>query len=409
MRAPPRDAAGVSPASPRLRAWTKIVRRRFTMRSRPCGDRQMRRTVSSPARVPSTSGRRPSRGQRHWLRARGHCAHHHMTCTDSPRAGARQQASQLWCIVFRRGLVECVARRARSRNSREAHSAGARKRRLRHGPAPLVQLSSQLLLARHIARCNYFANGTLTLALVGHAASRGSVALAFALCCQSCCWRSRPHTARPGGAIDTSGMYNYAFLVHNIPVGVLGASGYAGRELCALIAGHPALQLVFATANAQRGTTLRVRAASRVHEIPLVAAEDINLSDAALVFSALPHGASADWVARGDLRRVARGSTCPAICARTWGQHPRAAEGVPSHPPYGSDRVVSRTDSRSAVVGHPVCYSTSILCVARAVGESRLIAPGSTVSIAASSRRKRFRCFAQAGIPVCRSHRKFPA
>ena len=59
-------------------------------------------------------------------------------------------------------------------------------------------------------------------------------------------------------------MQNYAFGVHNdhsIRVGVLGASGYSGRELCALVAGHPRFTLAFATANAQRGTTLRVRAA----------------------------------------------------------------------------------------------------------------------------------------------------
>ena len=71
-------------------------------------------------------------------------------------------------------------------------------------------------------------------------------------------------------------MQNYALIVHTLPdstqlpittvteptyrVGVLGASGYSGRELCALILGHPHLTLAFATANAQRGTTLRVKA-----------------------------------------------------------------------------------------------------------------------------------------------------
>ena len=46
--------------------------------------------------------------------------------------------------------------------------------------------------------------------------------------------------------------------VNKIPVGVLGASGYAGRELCGLIAQHPGLELAFATANEQRGQTVRV-------------------------------------------------------------------------------------------------------------------------------------------------------
>ena len=40
--------------------------------------------------------------------------------------------------------------------------------------------------------------------------------------------------------------------MHRIPVGVLGASGYAGRELCALVTRHPRLTLAFATANGPR-------------------------------------------------------------------------------------------------------------------------------------------------------------
>ena len=36
--------------------------------------------------------------------------------------------------------------------------------------------------------------------------------------------------------------------VQSIRVGVLGASGYSGRELCALVQGHPHFTLAFATA-----------------------------------------------------------------------------------------------------------------------------------------------------------------
>jgi len=42
--------------------------------------------------------------------------------------------------------------------------------------------------------------------------------------------------------------------VHKIPIGILGASGYAGRELCALVARHPALDLAFASANERRAS-----------------------------------------------------------------------------------------------------------------------------------------------------------
>ncbi len=198
-------------------------------------------------------------------------------------------------------------------------------------------------------------------------------------------WRRRPHSARSDGAIDTSGMYNYAFLVHNIPVGVLGASGYAGRELCALIAGHPHLSLAFATANAQRGTTLRVKAASRVHDIPLVGTEDINLANAALVFSALPHGASAEWVARA----IAAGARVVDLSSDMrpgqGGNTHALPDGVPSHPPYGLTELFREHIRGAQVVANPGCYATSVLVALAPLAKAGLIAPGSTVSIAASS------------------------
>src|SRR5512147_587586 len=82
--------------------------------------------------------------------------------------------------------------------------------------------------------------------------------------------------------------------MHKLPVGVLGASGYAGRELCALIARHPRLDLAFATANERRGERARLGGA----EVRFIAHDDAPLADAELVFAALPHGASAVWVER---------------------------------------------------------------------------------------------------------------
>src|SRR5688572_15939564 len=92
--------------------------------------------------------------------------------------------------------------------------------------------------------------------------------------------------------VDVRRLHYYAFTVNKVPVGVLGASGYAGRELCALINGHPRLTLAFATANEQRGSTVRIGG----RDVTFVGTEDVNLGNAELVFSALPHGASKTWV-----------------------------------------------------------------------------------------------------------------
>ncbi|MGV3708172.1 MAG: N-acetyl-gamma-glutamyl-phosphate reductase [Gemmatimonas sp.] len=180
-------------------------------------------------------------------------------------------------------------------------------------------------------------------------------------------------------------MYNYAFLVHSIPVGVLGASGYAGRELCQLIAGHPHLKLAFATANAQRGTTLRVKAGGRVHGIPLVATDDINLADAELIFSALPHGASAEWVAKC----IAAGARVVDLSSDMrpghGGNTHALPDGVPSHPPFGLTELYREQVRGARVVANPGCYATSILVALAPLAKAGLIAPGSTVSIAAAS------------------------
>src|SRR5258705_3793888 len=88
--------------------------------------------------------------------------------------------------------------------------------------------------------------------------------------------------------------------VNTIPVGVLGASGYAGREICALVARHPRFVLAFATANEQRGQRVRLGGS----EVTFVAPDDVELSDAAVVFSPLPHGASLSW---GERARASGG------------------------------------------------------------------------------------------------------
>src|SRR5215218_3062973 len=84
------------------------------------------------------------------------------------------------------------------------------------------------------------------------------------------------------------------YSVNTVPVGVLGASGYAGREICALVARHPRFSLAFATANEQRGQRVRLGGA----EVTFAAPDDVRLADAEIVFSALPHGASLPWVER---------------------------------------------------------------------------------------------------------------
>ena len=173
--------------------------------------------------------------------------------------------------------------------------------------------------------------------------------------------------------------------LHSIRVGVLGASGYSGRELCALVAGHPHCTLAFATANAQRGTTLRVRAGGRMHDIPLVAAESVDLGSADLIFAALPHGASAEWVAKA----LAAGARVVDLSSDLRPGHGGVSHGlpagVPADAPYGLPELFREPVRGARVVANPGCYATSILMALAPLARAGLIAPGGLVSIAAAS------------------------
>ena len=204
-------------------------------------------------------------------------------------------------------------------------------------------------------------------------------------------------------------MQDYAFIMHKIPVGVLGASGYAGRELCGLVAGHPQLSLAFATADSRRGERVRVRVPGAAPaDVTFVATDDARLDQAALVFSALPHGASATWVERArragarvvdlssDLRPGHLTAELVATLAgaadatrapqpATAGDAGGRARGAESDVPYGLPELF-RDEIRGAdLVANPGCYPTSILVGLAPLAQRGLLAPGATVSVAAAS------------------------
>ena len=95
-----------------------------------------------------------------------------------------------------------------------------------------------------------------------------------------------------------------------IRVAVAGASGYAGGELLRLIAGHPELDLVAATAHSQAGAAGRRRAPAARRASTWCSARPTRptLADADLVFLALPHGESAA-ARRRSCRPASRSST----------------------------------------------------------------------------------------------------
>lgn len=163
----------------------------------------------------------------------------------------------------------------------------------------------------------------------------------------------------------------YAFRVNRIPVGVLGASGYAGRELCALILDHPQLQLAFATANDQRGVTTRFGR----HAVTFLATEDAPLADAALIFSALPHGASKAWVANAR----EQGSRVVDLSADL--RPGNGCEGIP----YGLTELARERVLNAPLVSNPGCYPTAILTALAPLIERDLVANNAAIVVDAAS------------------------
>jgi N-acetyl-gamma-glutamyl-phosphate reductase len=159
--------------------------------------------------------------------------------------------------------------------------------------------------------------------------------------------------------------------MHKVPVGIFGASGYAGRELCEIVARHPRLNLAWATANDQCGTT--VRAGGR--DVTFISTDDVPLHAAELVFSALPHGASQPWVAR------AREAGTLVVDLSADLRPGNGADGVP----YGLTELNRAAVSNAPLVANPGCYATSILTALEPLFRERLVSDGATIVVNSAS------------------------
>jgi N-acetyl-gamma-glutamyl-phosphate reductase len=135
-------------------------------------------------------------------------------------------------------------------------------------------------------------------------------------------------------------------------VGVFGATGYAGREIVRLLAGHPKAEVAFTTGSSDGHTP---------HE------EGLDFKADAYLLS-LPHGVSAGYVAKlrerypqaviidlsGDLRLPT-----PALY-KQWYGHDHPAPALLGAP-YGLCEVYREKLENARLISNPGCYATSVL------------------------------------------------
>ncbi|MFN8573607.1 MAG: N-acetyl-gamma-glutamyl-phosphate reductase [Gemmatimonadaceae bacterium] len=159
--------------------------------------------------------------------------------------------------------------------------------------------------------------------------------------------------------------------MHRIPVGILGASGFAGRELARLLGNHPSFHVVFASANERRGQSIAIGP----RELTMVATDDAPLREAELVFSALPHGASGAWVQRV----AAEGKRAIDLSSDLRPGHTSLTV------PYGLTEVHREHLERAQLIANPGCYPTAILLGLLPLLEADLVAPEACITIDAAS------------------------
>ncbi|HEU5208853.1 MAG TPA: N-acetyl-gamma-glutamyl-phosphate reductase [Longimicrobiales bacterium] len=129
----------------------------------------------------------------------------------------------------------------------------------------------------------------------------------------------------------------------SVRAAVIGATGYTGQELVALLRRHPEMALVYATSEGEAGRPVAGTALS------YVPADEVPLSEVDIVFTCLPTGASGAWA----LRAREAGARAIDLSADLREGQGGAVYGLPE---LWRDRVAGQP-----LVANPGCYPTGIL------------------------------------------------
>jgi N-acetyl-gamma-glutamyl-phosphate reductase len=174
-------------------------------------------------------------------------------------------------------------------------------------------------------------------------------------------------------------------------VAVAGASGYAGGELLRLLAGHPDLEIGPLAANSSAGAPVtaahpQLTGHPDLQDALFAGPEPDVLADADLLFTALPHGESAQLAARlpDDLRIIDLGADFRLADPEAWaGYYPTPYAGQWT---YGLPELPGARDAikASATVAAPGCYATASILALAPLLAAGLAEPSDIVIVAAS-------------------------
>jgi N-acetyl-gamma-glutamyl-phosphate reductase len=139
-----------------------------------------------------------------------------------------------------------------------------------------------------------------------------------------------------------------------VSAAVLGATGYVGRELIRLLAGHPRIRIAAASSEGAAGTPLRALVPS-APAITLQRAEEVPLGECQVAFVCLPHGEAAAW----SERAYAAGAMVVDLSQdlRVAAARPEWAEQAG----YGLPELHRERIREARLVANPGCYPTAAL------------------------------------------------
>lgn len=152
-------------------------------------------------------------------------------------------------------------------------------------------------------------------------------------------------------------------------IGIVGASGYTGSELVRLLTYHPDVTIKIVTSESHSGKKI-----SDIHphlyglsDIQLQSIDEIESTDLDLVFLALPHGVSMNFVKKhgldkfitidlsGDFRFASKG------IYEEWYDKNHIAPEYFTEAVYGLPEMMRNKIRNARLVGNPGCYPTSAI------------------------------------------------
>ena len=134
--------------------------------------------------------------------------------------------------------------------------------------------------------------------------------------------------------------------MHKLSAGVIGGSGYTGREVLRVLAGHPGIDVRFATSDSEGGRP------SGYPGLALTPLAQVRPEHVDVLFLCLPHGESVPWV-----QKLA---DSPVRVIDLTADH-RPGSGREAGSVYGLPELCAERIRGAKVVANPGCYPTGVI------------------------------------------------